>query len=144
MNRYFNFKIGDPEQNGHVIVVNPSAPLEKRLTDYNVSNNTEEHQLGIKLTRRPIDRRGALYQVSVPEMQFSAGAHVPALAVDCGPGWDRKSQDTISLVLDDDNTLTAYRPRSRKGEQVYVSEVKKSKAKKQNMMHFFGICNYYG
>jgi hypothetical protein len=132
--RYFNLKLGKPDVMGHVIQVDMDAEPANRLTDYIASNVGEENNLQFRPLRELSQEETGIYEVVVPEMEFSGGAYAPGLAVDCSAGWSKKRQDIVSVVLSPDGEL-------RVGEQedarpAFIDEITPKEAERLKKAEF--------
>lgn len=128
--RYYRLRVGSREINGEVIEVDTSKPKESRLRDFIASYSDKDNNLSFKILEET--RNSAIYEVTIPEMQFSAGGCIPALNVSAGPGWSREGQRKVRLKLGSKGDLSPLEKRA------YIDEITMQKAlslKKEEFYH---------
>ena len=116
--KYFNLKLESEDVYGHIIRLD-----NDELTDYIHSFSDEEDNLQLELVERGTEKKPAIYKVIIPNMEFSAGACAPSLAVNSGPGWNRNGKKVVRLTLDKEVLRVAEGQ-----ENIFVDEISKSKA----------------
>jgi hypothetical protein len=125
--QYFNLKIGNPDSNGHVIKLSDEV-----LTDFINSYSDKKNNLQFKLIEERTEEKPSIYEVTIPDMNFSAGAHVPSLAVNCGTGWYNTGKSSVVRLTLDKEVLRVAEGQ----ENIFIEKISKPKADKMKQDEF--------
>jgi len=104
MKKYFRLTTKKSE-NGSIIELDTSKPDETRLSDFVSSYRNVQDNLAFRVFKK--ESQSTIYEVVIPQMQFSAGACAPALAVASGLGWARHGQKKLKLKLTSKGNLSS-------------------------------------
>jgi len=120
--RYYNLKIGKPDVMGSVLRLNPEKDLEKRLQDFNHSQN-----MLIRFVKS--DKKGASYEIRIPDVEYPRGAGRDAFGYKMGVPVEVKKgpADIVDiLVTAQGEARITKMPRKKKA---FLSEITEKQAR---------------